>query len=52
VRRTAKNPSGKYVQMTDEQAAREQAAFERAVERQRQKDEARARAARRQENDR
>jgi hypothetical protein len=42
MKRIAKNASGKYVQMNDEQVAREQAAFERAVARQIAKDEAAA----------
>jgi len=38
MKRIANNPSGKYVQMNDEQIAREQAALDRAVERQAAKD--------------
>jgi hypothetical protein len=34
------NPSGRYIEMTDAELARDQAAYKRAVERQRQKDEA------------
>lgn len=41
-RRVSNNPSGKYLQMSDEQFAREQARFDRAVQRQREKDAARA----------
>ena len=37
-RKTPNNPSGKWVRMNDEQLAREQAKFERAVERQVRKD--------------
>lgn len=45
MKRVSKNASGKYVQMNDEQIAREQAKFERAVERQRQRDVEAARRA-------
>ncbi len=37
-RRTSKNPSGKWTNMSDDQLAREQSAFERAVQRQQEKD--------------
>jgi len=43
-RRTPNNPSGKYIRMNDEQVAREQAKFDRAVERQAAKDRAAAAA--------
>jgi hypothetical protein len=45
-RRQPKNPSGKYVRMTDEQLAADNAAFQRAVERQGRIDRAKAEAAR------
>lgn len=43
-RRVSKNPSGKYLQMNDEQVAREQVKFDRAVQRQIEKDAAKAAA--------
>jgi hypothetical protein len=45
-RKVANNPSGKYLRMNDEQVAREQAAFDRAVARQAAEDERRAAAGR------
>ncbi len=41
-RQIANNPSGKYIRMTDEEAARVKAALDRAVARQAAKDEQRA----------
>lgn len=38
----ANHPAGKYLQMNDEQFAREQAKFDRAVQRQIEKDQAAA----------
>lgn len=46
MRRIANNPSGKWLSMTDEQLARENAKFQRAVERQAEKDKAAAAKAR------
>jgi hypothetical protein len=40
---SGRHPSGKWVQMSDDQLAREQARFARAVARQQAKDEARPR---------
>ncbi len=41
-RRRSNNPSGRFLQMSDEQYAKYQASFERAVARQRERDEAAA----------